>query len=267
MRFLMRPSFAKRVLAAIGALAMASCLSHAEVDRLARSGPRIDASLAIPSRPASVGDEVLLVLAADSAGAQRLRDCVATEVEARLPAGVTLVVREPAQALAWQADGERAAGALRPWSGASKEAWLVIVHDLTESTTGEGPIVSSGIPVGRRGMIHRLVLQGTIWDLRGRRRLGDVTARFETESGAYLLGSNDITLPGFVLVRVRPAATEAEAICVPFARALAETLGAAWRAAANPSPPNDDPQRPIVVGKPLDGSAFVPEFGVRFPRP
>lgn len=123
--------------------------------------------------------------------------------------------------------------------------WLIVVEDATSERTGRtlGPVAegnSSGDVLGLaegRTVQRRIGLSGTIFDLRGRRRVGAVTTTFDTTSGSYVVAgiaaTGGIAVPFVLPVIVLPAGTGPMTVCSAFGRAIGDAL---MRASTAPPP-------------------------------
>jgi hypothetical protein len=242
-----------RVLTVLAALALGGCINPTESLRYSREGPQIVSSVTAAERPLRPDDRLVLIVANPRADADRVRTCVAAGLAGRLPErrpAPSTPQPEVAARLLPLLDSFRSdPPANAPHPALPSEVamfdadWLIVMEDRT------GPLArtSSDIEATVRGRVgytygfgvgpflgYTLALRGDIFDLRARRRLGSVSAAFDTFAGQYVVVASGGLAAAILPVIRPPVGTTAMAICEAFGQVLGTAL---LRAAAPLEPP------------------------------
>ena len=246
-------AIALRVLTALSALVLGGCINPTESLRYSREGPAVAGTVVAAERPLRPEDRLALIVVNPGPDANRLRTCVADGLASRLPG------RRPAPMAPEAEVAARLLPLLDPFrpdppAGAPHGLlpaevamfgfdWLIVMEDQTAPLGG----TSSDVEARVRARVgpdyafgvgpfegYRLALRGEIFDLQARRRLGSLSASFDTVGGQYVL----IARGGFqsaILPVIRPTAgTTAMTICEAFGQVLGDAL---LRAAPPSEPP------------------------------
>jgi hypothetical protein len=199
--------------------------------RLAARGPATGAQLDRTSRPLQPTDRLAVTLRNPREDAPRLLGCVIAGVQARLPPDGPAVLAPDDVAtarLSALVDAVDRDGTLGAEAASMGFDWLLTVEDTTSRDPvpwdKEGALpLGFGFGVGQ-SVSYTLKMFGQVFDLRTRRQLGTVWARYDASGGTYVVAGFIAALPFVLPVVVLPGGTTAMSICAAFGRVLGATL-------------------------------------------